>query len=109
MEATIRHGRTLRATLCEIERGVFYATYADCGAHADTDGLTRYQVGASAADAKQRIERGAHAFGYETIIWTETIVAPLFAYHAKSALLEPATTEVAFQGVARYGAGTYGP
>ena len=109
MGATIRHGRTLRATLCEIERGVFYATYAGCEALADTEGLTRYQVGASAADAKRSIERGAHAFGYETVIWTETIVAPLFASHEKSALLEPATVEAAFQGVAGYSAGTYGP
>jgi hypothetical protein len=85
-----RHGRTLRASLCEIERGVFYATYpeADC----DTDELVVYQVGTSAADAKKRIEASAHALGYETVIWDQALVVPLFASHLKTAVREPAAT-----------------
>ena len=57
------HGRTLRASLCEIEHGVFYATYpeSDC----DPDELVVYHVGTSAVDAKKRIEASARALGYE--------------------------------------------
>jgi hypothetical protein len=84
------HGRTLRASLCEIERGVFYATYpeSDC----DTDELVVYHVGTSAADAKKRIEASARALGYETVIWDQAIVVPLFASHVKTVLRDPAVT-----------------
>lgn len=85
-----RHGRTLRASLCEIERGVFYATYPE--SDANTDELVIYQVGTSAADAKKRIEASAYALGYETVIWDQAIVAPLFASHLKTVVREPATT-----------------
>jgi hypothetical protein len=70
-------GRTLRATLCEIERGVFFATYPDGGPEADR--LATYQTGKSAADAKQRIERSAEALGFGAVVWREGIVTPLFA------------------------------
>jgi hypothetical protein len=85
-----RHGRTLRASLCEIERGVFYATYPESGS--DANELIIYQVCPSAADAKKRIEASAQALGYETVIWDQAIVAPLFASHVKSSLREPAVT-----------------
>jgi hypothetical protein len=92
MAAAIRHGRALRATLCEIERGVFYATYPDCEAASDTEELIRLQIGTSAEDAKRRIERTALAHGYETFIWTETIMAPMFASLARAAPRNPAAT-----------------
>src|ERR1700709_2683896 len=76
MGVAVRQGRTLRATLCEVERGVFYATYPE--ANPDTDDLVIYQIGTSAAEARERIEASAYAIGYETVIWTQTIVAPLF-------------------------------
>jgi hypothetical protein len=79
MGTATEHGRTLRATLCEIERGVFFASYPDCKSVSETGGLTSYQVGTSAADAKHRIEQGAIALGYETVVWTQSITAPLFA------------------------------
>jgi hypothetical protein len=89
------NGQTLRATLCEIERGVFYATYPDCEFASGAEELTSYQVGTSADDAKRRISQSARALGYETIIWTETIIAPLFASEAGTALPEQATISVA--------------
>ncbi len=70
-------GRTLRATLCEIERGVFYVTYPDGGALSDIEEV--YQVGTSAADAKRQIERIALAAGYEGVTWKDDTTAPLFA------------------------------
>lgn len=79
MGTTIKYQGTLRATLCEVERGVFYASYPDCRSASDTDELTSYQTGPSAADAKRKIESAAYALGYETVVWTETIIAPLFA------------------------------
>jgi len=87
-----QHGRTLHATLCEIELGVFYASYPYCASASEVAELTTYQIGASAADAKKRIERAAHALGYVAVIWTETVVAPLFASHAKTVLHDLATT-----------------
>jgi hypothetical protein len=86
MGSAIRHGRTLRANLCEVERGVFYATYSDCVSVDDTDELTTYQVGTCVADAKRSIEACALALGYDSVLWTETIVVPLFASQAKTAL-----------------------
>jgi hypothetical protein len=85
MEAARRHGRILRATLCEIERGVFYATYFQDRAAPDTEGLPRYHVGRSASDAKQQLEGSARALGYEAVNWTESIVIPAFAAPAETA------------------------
>ncbi len=76
------HGKTLRANLCEVERGVFYATYPDGGAVTEMGELIIFQVGTCAAEAKQRIEHRAVALGYDTVIWTETIVVPVFAAQA---------------------------
>jgi len=98
MGTVIMRGRALRATLCEVERGVFYATYPECKSASDAEELTAYQIGTSAADAKQRIERCAYALGYDTVIWTETIVAPLFASQAKAVLGEPAARYFARSG-----------
>lgn len=92
MEVAAMHGRTLRATLCEIERGVFYATYPESAA--DTDELVVYQIGTSADEAKERIEISAHALGYGTVIWKQTISAPLFASQVKTAFHEPAPAYV---------------
>jgi hypothetical protein len=41
--------------------------------------LATYQTGRSASDAKRQIERGAKALGYDTVIWGEGIVTPLYA------------------------------
>jgi len=84
------HGRTLRATLCEIERGVFYVTYP--GSASDTDELVIYQTATSAADAKLRIELNARALGYDTVIWKQTIIAPMFASPVKAPLHSPRPT-----------------
>jgi hypothetical protein len=83
--------RMLRATLCEVERGVFYASYSGTIAASDADELTTYQVGTTAADAKRRIERRAHDLGYDVVMWTETNVVPLFAGLAKGEPLAAAS------------------
>jgi hypothetical protein len=88
MVTATRLRQTLHATLCEVESGVFYVTYPDCTSGANE--LTTYQTGTCAADAKQEIERCAYALGYDTVIWMESITAPLFASPAKIALHNPA-------------------
>jgi hypothetical protein len=98
MGAATRRRQRLQATLCEIERGVFHATYPDALSVSDVGELPAYQTGASAADAKRAIELHAHALGYDAIVWTETFIAPLFASGAKSVLHEPASTYVAYRG-----------
>ena len=87
MGGAIVSRRTLYAVLCEIECGVFYACYPE--SEPDTDKLTAYQTGTSAAEAKRRIELNAHALGYEDVIWKQTIMAPLFASHPKAAARQP--------------------
>jgi hypothetical protein len=93
MGVAAMYGRTLRANLCEIEHGVFYATYPE--SNPGTEELPSYLIGASAADVKAGIESSASALGYGTIIWTQTIVAPRFAPPSKTVILEPATTYAA--------------
>jgi hypothetical protein len=100
MGAVNRPGRTLHATLCEIERGIFHATYIGCESASDTQALARYQVGTSAEDAKHRIERSAQAYGYDSVIWTQTTIAPLFASPGQAARHEPAPTSATRHGVA---------
>ena len=85
MGGATKYGRALRATLCEVERGVFYATYTDCASGSEVGELTSFQIGASAADAKQMIEISAHALGFHTVTWTETISVPVFASPVKAA------------------------
>jgi hypothetical protein len=74
--ARSNHGRTLRASLCEIERGLFYATYRTLRSAPGIQGLQSYQIGISASDAKQRIEETVKALGYDTIIWKDALVVP---------------------------------
>jgi hypothetical protein len=95
MGTATRLGRTLHVALCEVERGVFYATYPDCESAAVADEVATYHIGASAADAKRRIELSANALGYDTVIWTETVMVPPFASPAKTVPHESAATFVA--------------
>jgi hypothetical protein len=98
MATAIRLGRTLHATLCEVERGVFYVTYPSCNPGFDADELTRYHTGTSAADAKQRIERRAQDLGYAIVTWSDTITVPLFASGARIAQRQSQGTFVARRG-----------
>jgi hypothetical protein len=63
----------LQAALCEIERGLYCATYSIRPINAV--GLPRYQLAACAAEAKDGIEKIIRDQGYEKIIWTDTLVA----------------------------------
>jgi hypothetical protein len=76
MGIQITEGLTVRATLCEIERGLFHVTYSVDGAGPGRHYLPRYQVGTCASDAKQRIEQRAQECGYETVIWEPTLAHP---------------------------------
>jgi hypothetical protein len=62
-------GRVLSATLCEVERGLFYVTYAMDSAALGRHLLPRYQVGTCAQDAQHRIEKSARECGYESVVW----------------------------------------
>jgi uncharacterized protein YcaQ len=88
MGTATRSGRTLRASLCEIERGVFYATYPES---VDSNSLVTYHVGTSAAEAKKTIEASARALGYDTVIWDRTSIAPLFASQVRVEVRQPAS------------------
>jgi hypothetical protein len=76
MSAKRRPGPELRATLCEIEPGLFYATYRTDRSASDLRELPAYQPGTCACDAKQRIGPIVQALGFETIIWEDAIVLP---------------------------------
>ena len=71
--------RVLRATLCQVECGLFHINYrTDTGAP-DAQELPRYQLGASALDAKRKIERVARRSGFAVVLWDDATVvaAPL--------------------------------
>lgn len=59
----------LHVALCEIERGLFCATYPD--REPGFDRMPRYQLGDSVADAKGRIERYAERCGFRAVIWND--------------------------------------
>jgi hypothetical protein len=76
MAAASRHGATVRATLCEIERGLFYTTFIACGPGSDLKQLPQYQAVASAAEARRRVEEGCRALGYAAVTWADELVVP---------------------------------
>jgi hypothetical protein len=98
MGAAIRRRRTPRATLSQIERGVFHAINRHVRSVCHIGGQQAYRTGPSAADAERAIELNDEAFGYDTIVWMEAFLAPLFASDAKIALDGPAPTYVACHG-----------
>jgi hypothetical protein len=72
----LKDGRVLSATLCEVERGLFYVTYAMDSAALGKHLLPRYQVGTCTSDAQQRIEKRARECGYEAVIWESAPADP---------------------------------
>jgi hypothetical protein len=80
-----KRGQVLRATLCEIERGLFHVSYRSDTADRRVGELPIYQVGASASDARQRIEQWAHGCGFDQVIWI----------HAPAELARPAAQPAA--------------
>lgn len=78
-------GRVLRATLCEIERGLFHVGYQSDLAQWGVRELPAYQVGACAAEAKRRIEEQAQGCGFETVVWDYALFMP-------TSLLDPTET-----------------
>ena len=75
MGIQLQDGRVLSATLCEVERGLFYVTYTMDSAGLGKHLLPRYQVGTCASDAQQRIEKRARECGYEAVVWEEAAPA----------------------------------
>jgi hypothetical protein len=75
--------RTLRASLCEIERGLFLASYRggfpgrSIVPPPDLQHLPVYQLARCASDARAKIEFSARAIGYDGIDWEETFDAPV--------------------------------
>jgi len=89
MTTVTKPGSVLCANLCEVERGVFYATYTQGDSLPNTNDLPNYQVGKSASDVKQRLESNACALGYDAVSWRESIVAQAFPALAKTAFRKP--------------------
>jgi hypothetical protein len=76
MAAGNKHGRTLHATVCEIERGLFYVTYPSHALEAAVLDLPTYGLGTCASQVKQWIEKSIYAFGYATVMWDDVLVLP---------------------------------
>ena len=89
MATATKRGSILYANLCEVERGVFYASYIQGDSLPNTNSLPNYQVGRSASEAKQRFERNAYAIGYDAVNWRESIVAPAFPALPKTTFRKP--------------------
>lgn len=92
--------KSLHATLCEIERGLFYVTYPDMDPAADAVELAAYQVSASAADAKRQVEQIAYALGYQTVVWNDANSAPLFPTETLPVVAK--TSTAAYAGRSRF-------
>jgi hypothetical protein len=76
MVARSEHGRTLRATLCEIELGLFYVTYPSHTSESNVLELPTYGLGTCASQVKQRMEKSIHEFGYAKVMWENVLVLP---------------------------------
>lgn len=76
MGSRVMLGGTLRATLCEVERGLFHVNYRSEAVDWDVHELPLYQVGTSAADAQQRIEQRAQECGFDIVTWDHVLVDP---------------------------------
>jgi hypothetical protein len=82
--------RSLWATICEIEPGLYQAIYSNTGSVPDEDNLPAYQSAVSAEDARRRFERSVRAFGYDTITWIGVSAADLFLSRVRHADAEQA-------------------
>jgi hypothetical protein len=69
MGSKIPEERTLHATLCEVERGLFHVSYRMEGAGLGKHHLPLYQLGTCAAEARLLIEQQALAYGYASVVW----------------------------------------
>lgn len=69
-------GRMLRATICEIERGLFQISYRTESPNWDVDELPPYVVGTCATDVQQRINEQAQKHGFEAVVWDYALVVP---------------------------------
>ena len=76
MMACSKHGRTLRATLCEVERGLFCATYSSHSRETDVLELPTYGLGTCASHVKQQMEKSIRTFGYEEVLWEDAPAVP---------------------------------
>jgi hypothetical protein len=69
MGSKIAEERTLHATLCEVERGLFHVTYRMEGAGLGKHHLPLYQLGTNASEARLLIEQQARERGYAAVVW----------------------------------------
>jgi hypothetical protein len=90
--------RSLRATLCEIELGLFSVSYrCDAPARLLHD-LPIYQVAACLSDAERKIELRARACGFDTVIWEHSLMAPAHLQHLADEVLHPKAGKVLAAG-----------
>lgn len=95
MESEHLPRRDLRATLCQVERGLFHINYRTDTAEPDVHELPRYQLGASASDAKRRIEKAARRCGFASVLWDD---ATVIAASLGGSEIVPAATGLAAGG-----------
>jgi hypothetical protein len=69
MGSQLKEERMLRATLCEVERGLFHVLYRTEGKGLGQHLLPRYEVGACESDARLRVEQRARECGYSVVVW----------------------------------------
>ena len=69
MASAYDRSQVLRATLCEVERGLFHVSYHTDDADSVAKELPAYETGACPSDVMQRIEAGAKGYGFEAVIW----------------------------------------
>jgi hypothetical protein len=69
MGSKIPEERTLYATLCEVERGLFHVSYRMEGPGLGKHRLPLYQLGTSASEVRRLIEQQAREHGYASVVW----------------------------------------
>jgi len=77
----------LRATLCEVERGLFRVSYRMEGAGLGKHHLPLYQLGTSASEARLLVEQQVREFGYTSVAWDDLLTdTPIHPFEAASGL-----------------------
>jgi hypothetical protein len=94
VDSEMTEERTLIATLCEVERGLFHVAYRVDGAAIGHHNMPRYEVGATALDVQQRIGQRARECGYGAVVW-EIAFAAAWPPSVDDVVLTPLTQEAA--------------
>jgi hypothetical protein len=81
--------KTLHASFCEVERGLFQINYRADFMQQEKFYLPPYLAGRCASDAREQIEQKARAQGYEAIVWDPEVPAPGVSVLPAAAISRP--------------------